>query len=823
MYYFSEYLKESFNRILEYPLTVVEAGAGCGKSTAVSEYFLKQVACDCRQLYYTCLGELPQNAWSGICIEFGRIDEQVGQYLHSMMVPDKENIGNIAAQLRYLQCDEETVLCIDNYQLFDIPYRGKLVEAFSLHACEKLHIVIITQPLSQEDNRHFNRFPSYCISAESLYFAQTDIFNYFKQEGIRLKKKDLDTVWNITEGYVAAISLQLESWKYYGHFEISSHIFILMERILWSCLSQDEKKCLLCLGTVEAFTLRQGAEMNGNTMSLDELQKFLDGIDFIKYDRSSSRYLFHHLLLVFVRDKFHDLPEGQQEKIWKQAAKACENNKEYLLAAKLYGKCGDFHALVELPFGKDDRVELVRMENGNIVSRLIQPLQRNLLYKNPELALSLTLELYIQGKIMLHVQYLEVVKEILEKLADYGEQRGANLRGEYCLLESFLAFNDVQKMCDCHRQAWSYMKRPTQLYSLNTAWTFGMPSVVGMFWRESGKLEQEFREVRDGMPLYYKLVEGNGMGAHHAMEGEIYLLQGDDKSAEESYHKALYAAESMEQDSICYCAYLGMARMAVFGGNVATYTHMQENIDDRPYLGKDDRCIFTTDVCKGYLSILLEEFQEVPDWLWHSDEIESRALMPTRPFMHNIYCRLLLERMKKREISYEKFKEKVHKWVEECRKFHMLLPEVYNWIYFSIGAQMVGKQTEAEELLRIALQICLEDNLVIPFVENYGLLQGLLRGMLLRGAMQNMRKRIIDLGERFLKGRKVILSALHVTDKILTQREHEIAVLLKERFSVKEIAAKLHIAPSTVSNTMQSIYSKLGIHSKRELYHREDI
>lgn len=823
MYYFPEYLKESFNRVLDYPLTVVEAGAGCGKSTAASEYFLKQVAGDCRQLYYTCLGESPQNTWNGICIEFGRIDEQVGQYLHSMMVPDKENIGNMAAQLRYLQCDEETVLCIDNYQLFDIPYKGKLVEALSLHACENLHIVIITQPLDQADNQHFNKFPSYYISAESLYFTQMDIFNYFKQAGVRLKKQDLDTVWDITEGYVAAIYLQLESWKCHGYFEVSSHIFTLMERILWSRLSQDEKKCLLCLSTVESFALRQGAEINGNTMPLDDFRKFLAGIDFIKYDRNSRWYLFHHLLLVFVRDKFHDLPDEQQEKIWKQTAKACENNKEYLLAAKFYAKCGDFHALVELSFGKDDRVELVRMENGDIVNQLIQPSQRNLLYKNPELALSLTLELYIQGKIMLHVQYLQVAKEILERLAAYGERRGANLRGEYCLLESFLAFNDVQKMCACHRQAWSYMKRPTQLYSLNTAWTFGMPSVVGMFWRESGKLGQEFREVRDGMPLYYKLAEGNGMGAHHAMAGEIYLLQGDDESAAESYHKALYAAESMEQDSICYCAYLGMARMAIFRGNVATYTHMQENIDDRPYLGKEVRCIFTTDVCKGYLSILLEEFKDVPGWLWSAEEIERRALMPTRPFIHSIYCRLLLELMKKREISYVKFKEEVHKWVEECRYFHMLLPEVYNWIYLSAGAQMVGQQAEAEELLRIALQICLEDNLIFPFVENYRLLNGLLRGILLRGDMQNLRNKIIDLGEKFLKGRKVILSALHVTDKILTPREHEIAALLKERFSVKEIAAKLHIAPSTVSNTMQSIYSKLGIHSKRELYYRENI
>lgn len=121
------------------------------------------------------------------------------------------------------------------------------------------------------------------------------------------------------------------------------------------------------------------------------------------------------------------------------------------------------------------------------------------------------------------------------------------------------------------------------------------------------------------------------------------------------------------------------------------------------------------------------------------------------------------------------------------------------------------------------MQVCLNDQVIVPFAENYGSLKDMLDRILAGGEMQKMKEKIIESGKKFLKGKKVILSAVHVTDRVLTAREREIAVLLKSRFSVKEIASKLCIAPSTVSNTMQSIYSKLDIHSKRELYYREDI
>ena len=823
MYFFTENLKRSLDRIVEYPLTIIEAGSGCGKSTAVNEYFLKQFCGKYRQFYYTCLGENPENTWKGICNEFSKIDCQIAQYLRSIRQPDKEVLESIAAQLRYICCEEPTVFCIDNYQLFKVSDKDRLAQALSLHHCDNLHIVIIMQPYEHNLNNYSIQFPFYYISSEVFYFTKADIGNYFKEEGICLKEEEVSAIWRVTEGYVAALQLQLESWKQHGRFEISSQISVLMERTLWRRLYGEEKKWLLCLSTVDTFTISEGIEICKAQVTQEEFKGFLEKIGFIRLDVRTRRYLFHHLLLTFVREKFHDLSREEQNIIYRQAAKAAERNGERLLAAEMYGKCGDIKAFTEIAFDKDDRVELVRMENGGFVKQLIQPEHRHLLLKSPELALSLTLELYVQGKVMLHLQYLEVVKEIIKKLEGYGQRRKAEVMGEFCLLESFLVYNNVKEMCKFHRLAWNYMKRPTQLYSLNTAWTFGMPSVVGMFWRDVGKLDQVYQEVKEGMPLYYQLSSGNGMGAHHAMEGEIALLRGNDKRAEAFYKKALYDAERFEQDSICYCAYLGMARIAILRGSVATYAHMQENIDDRPYLGKEASCVFTTDVCKGYLAVLLEQFQDVPDWLSNIEDIGKRTLMPALPFVRTIYARLLLEQMRKRTVTYEKFVEEMYKWIEECRQFHMLLPEVCAWIYLSAGADMAGYRGDAIEKLRKALGLCVEDGLLFPFAENYRLLKSLMEEIMWHGENQTTKQEIIRLGERFLKGRQLILAAVNISDKKLTLRELEIAGLLKNRLSVKEIAARLCISPSTVSNIMQNIYSKLGIHSKRELYYREDI
>jgi DNA-binding CsgD family transcriptional regulator len=52
----------------------------------------------------------------------------------------------------------------------------------------------------------------------------------------------------------------------------------------------------------------------------------------------------------------------------------------------------------------------------------------------------------------------------------------------------------------------------------------------------------------------------------------------------------------------------------------------------------------------------------------------------------------------------------------------------------------------------------------------------------------------------------------------LTARERETAELMLQGFSYTEIAKKLNIAPSTVISHRKTLYGKLGIDSKRELF-----
>jgi DNA-binding NarL/FixJ family response regulator len=52
---------------------------------------------------------------------------------------------------------------------------------------------------------------------------------------------------------------------------------------------------------------------------------------------------------------------------------------------------------------------------------------------------------------------------------------------------------------------------------------------------------------------------------------------------------------------------------------------------------------------------------------------------------------------------------------------------------------------------------------------------------------------------------------------LLTRREQEVASLLADGKSHKEAARILSVAPATIRNQTQSIYSKMGVASRAEL------
>jgi DNA-binding NarL/FixJ family response regulator len=55
---------------------------------------------------------------------------------------------------------------------------------------------------------------------------------------------------------------------------------------------------------------------------------------------------------------------------------------------------------------------------------------------------------------------------------------------------------------------------------------------------------------------------------------------------------------------------------------------------------------------------------------------------------------------------------------------------------------------------------------------------------------------------------------------MLTEREHDVLVLLRQGLSNKHIARSLKIAPETVKMHVWKIFKKLGIHKRKEVKER---
>lgn len=98
-YYFSKRLRAKLTASMDYPLSVIMAGSGFGKTTAITECLQKDVAAEYLSLWYTCLGESTDRVWHSLCRLLQKVDDDLGKRLKSFFAPTGENCGEIAIEM----------------------------------------------------------------------------------------------------------------------------------------------------------------------------------------------------------------------------------------------------------------------------------------------------------------------------------------------------------------------------------------------------------------------------------------------------------------------------------------------------------------------------------------------------------------------------------------------------------------------------------------------------------------------------------------------------------------------------------------------------
>ncbi len=143
--YYSPKLLEKLKGILFAPVTVVEAPAGYGKTTAVRGYLEHNLPKDMEMHWWDAVEDDPTASWNSLCRVISLIDLATGKELHSLGFPKPISSWEVGKAISGLSCNRKTVLVLDDFQYLQRKLSRSVMVSLLSYLGEHLHLVIITQ------------------------------------------------------------------------------------------------------------------------------------------------------------------------------------------------------------------------------------------------------------------------------------------------------------------------------------------------------------------------------------------------------------------------------------------------------------------------------------------------------------------------------------------------------------------------------------------------------------------------------------------------------------------------------------------------------
>lgn len=138
--YFPSRITSTMEKILNYPLAIVEAPMGYGKTTSVREYLKNK---DVTTLWLLIYDSSTDAFWNGLCELLSELDSSRSQRLKLLGFPnDSVSIQEALNILGGIDLPKETVIVIDDYHLIGGAEVNRFVELLVTNEVENLHIVL---------------------------------------------------------------------------------------------------------------------------------------------------------------------------------------------------------------------------------------------------------------------------------------------------------------------------------------------------------------------------------------------------------------------------------------------------------------------------------------------------------------------------------------------------------------------------------------------------------------------------------------------------------------------------------------------------------
>jgi LuxR family maltose regulon positive regulatory protein len=359
-------LTEQLDRGARSKLTLISAPAGFGKTTLLADW-VTAARVDRRSVAWLSLdpGDNESNSfWSYVMAALGTAAPGVGERTRSLLdAPETPTEVVLTTLLNELGAvPEDSLLVLDDYHVIDAPEIQEEVAFVLDHLPPQMHLMIATRadpalPLA----RLRVRSELVEIRAADLRFTADEAAAYLNDSmGLNLTSRDVEALEGRTEGWIAALQLAALSIK--GRTDVADFIagFAGDDRYIVDYLAEEvlrlqpERVRSFLLETsildrltgalCDAVTARDGGKAMLDV--LDRANLFL-----VQLDDQRLWYRYHHLFADVLQARLLDEQPGQVSELHRRASDWYEQNGErdeairHALAAEDFERAAD---LVEL-------------------------------------------------------------------------------------------------------------------------------------------------------------------------------------------------------------------------------------------------------------------------------------------------------------------------------------------------------------------------------------------------------------------------------------------------------------------------------------------
>jgi LuxR family maltose regulon positive regulatory protein len=802
--------RERVNRALEsifdYPMTIVEAPIGYGKTTAVREF----LALKGTPVIWTSFLSEDDTAswfWERLAAEISKFDEAAGISLQKLGVPSNTpQTAAIISILNKMDYKPNTALVIDDFHLARSMRVTALFRRFVMEMPDDFHIVIVTRDTTNLDITELS-VKGLCnvVPQNMLRFTDSEIQDYCALMGFMAGESEIRKIGDYTGGWISLIYLIMLGMERGISVGRNGAINELVEKVLYNAYDERIQRFLLRLSMMDVFTAEQSVFVTQEEKSEETLKKLRRENAFVAFDEAAGVYKIHNVLLDFLRGKQKDKEEraalNRRLGEWHLA------RREYRTAYGYLCRAGETERILALLDNADTITSDAATFDG--VLELFAALPRETLLKYPLAYLQYIAIILTNGDpdaFQDGVRRLNELQEACEQVQGPIPHGRNRILAELYLTRIFAVFNDAKEMTACMKEAQHLLNGDISFLQKREAeFTLGSPHLLYTCYREPGSLKELTELMASDFPIFAELADGCGTGCDYVALAEYALETGDWQAAELNAFKAIYKAQTKEQVGLMICAYHALIRLYLHQGKTDEALELLRQLRQDVTLVNNPYYNTGLELVEGYVYGCLTRLDSIPLWLQTGDMYPAHLFYEGLGFNYIVYGKALL--LSKNFIKLEILTDEFARCFDI---FHNQLGFLHNQIFRAAAQYPLYGMEAGCAALREAFGMAREDRIILPFAEYAPAVIDMVRHIAHADSRDAYIKEVLSACGQYMESLKRSTQSV----ASLSARELEILTLAAEGLKRCEIAGKLYVTAGTVQTHLHNIYLKLEVNGR---------